>query len=125
MIDGERRDFRREYVGKGIPTSISFPKRHYKLSIIQKIIDIIRMKENIQFNRLIFNENDKISIFKTIQLIEDNSDIVENYKLWINKDVFRNRVINLDTTSCTLDNWYPGCLIFWLLYAIGCQFMEY
>ena len=117
-IDEESKDLTCDYVGKGKSTSIAFPKRNYTLSIIKKIIDIMRIEEDIQFNRLIFNENDKISILKTIQLIGDNFDILENYKIGINKDVFRNRVIKLDTTSYTLDNWYPGCFIDRLLYAI-------
>ena len=117
-IDKKSNDLNCEYVGKGIPISIAFPKRNYTLSIIKKIIDIMRIEEDIQFNRLIFNENDKISILKTIQLIGDNFDILENYKIGINKDVFRNRVIKLDTTSYTLGNWYPRCFIDRLLYAI-------
>ena len=88
-IDGDSGDFSCEYVGMGIATFITFPKRDEKYAIAQKIMDLIDKMDNDEIEDLLFQ-------------IKSKSDGLKNKYLLIN---------NRDSLIITIGHWWCVLLV--------------
>ncbi len=121
-IDEERKDFRREYIGKGIPTLITIPTRDSIIVLIRKILDGISKMDEETSNRFVnflINRHGKM-------IKEENIPIILNvlHHLKINPDEIKIHNINkIDNELYTEEGfcetvgfiWVPGCIIAFII----------
>jgi len=114
-IDVESHDFSCEYVGKGIQTLITIPKRDSRTILIQKFIDDIRLMDETKFNKLA-----DIIIKEIIK--NDNFEEDDISKLMLVLNSFRDsksQIIYNNPTPFELTVNPIFCIFFFLFYQLS------
>jgi len=135
-IDVESKGLRREYVGKGEESILSFPQRDNKIKLIHNFIDNFQKMDDLTFNRfinLIINKLQYANEFKNVNI----NELIIYFNQLRNNPEFIDIDYGINNMKFTMEEptdcwerecftycsslticWFPGCIPAYILFLI-------
>jgi hypothetical protein len=122
-IDEENKELSCEYVGMGVKSILSIPKRFDNIELVQKFIDNIRTMDDKTFNKFLYQLITQIQKRTDIKNVNINELIIAIHQIRNNPDKFITDKSDYSPYTYNKDwfptiCWFPGCIILIFIYLI-------
>jgi len=117
----EQKRFLSNYIGKEDDITISFPTRHNKTNSVLKIMNEIINMDDETFHRFIdkIEKSNQVDA-QEVQKVTDACKLIRKISDTELKYIEYKYMLQIDTNDefPTIDYWFPGCIIFVIIYFI-------